>query len=270
MFTEIPFPDFDPVLLDVGFFQVRWYGMAYLGGVVLGWLYLLRLNAEKYWPEGAPLSREDVEDLMVWSIVGIVIGGRLGYVFFYQPSVYMNDPMEILAIWHGGMSFHGGLLGVCTAVIGFAHFRERPIWSIADVFGCTAPIGLLLGRIANFVNGELYGRVTGTDQGMIFPYATPVGVPRHPSQLYEAALEGLLLFIVLRILFVRTDLRHKPGTLGGIFFIGYGASRFIIEYFREPDSFLGLLWMNFSMGQILSLPMILFGLFLIFRAQRTA
>jgi len=159
MFTEIPFPDFDPVLLDVGFFQVRWYGMAYLGGVVLGWLYLLRLNAEKYWPEGAPLSREDVEDLMVWSIVGIVIGGRLGYVFFYQPSVYMNDPMEILAIWHGGMSFHGGLLGVCTAVIGFAHFRERPIWSIADVFGCTAPIGLLLGRIANFVNGELYGRV---------------------------------------------------------------------------------------------------------------
>ena len=270
MFAAIPFPDFDPVFIDLGFFQVRWYGMAYLGGIVLGWLYLVKLNAAKYWPDGAPLTREDIEDLMVWSIVGIVIGGRLGYVVFYQPETYLADPMEILAIWHGGMSFHGGLLGVCAAVLTFAYFRERPLWPIADVIGCAAPIGLMLGRIANFINGELYGRTTGTDQGVIFPHAYPPGVPRHPSQLYEAALEGLVLFIILRILFIYTQARYKPGMLAGCFFAGYGVFRFGVEFFREPDSFLGLLWMNASMGQLLSLPMVLFGLILMIRAQRTA
>jgi len=270
MFTEIPFPDFDPVFIDLGFLQIRWYGMAYLAGIMLGWLYLLRLCREKYWPDGIPMNREDIEDLMVWSIVGIVIGGRLGYVLFYQPDFFLANPMEIFAVWHGGMSFHGGLLGVVTAGVVFARFRGLPVLPIADVVACAAPIGLMLGRLANFINGELYGRVTGTDQGMIFPYAQPLGAPRHPSQLYEAFFEGLVLLIILRILFTKTSLRHKPGFLCGIFIGLYGVFRFGIEYFREPDSFLGLLWMDFSMGQFLCLPMILVGLGLVIRAQRNA
>ena len=270
MFAAIPFPDFDPVFLDLGFFEIRWYGMAYLAGVALAWLYMLRLCKPKYWPDGPPLTRDDIEDLMVWSIVGIVLGGRIGYILFYNAEFFMQNPVEIFSIWHGGMSFHGGFLGVTAAVGFFAWRRKIAFWGIGDLFACAAPIGLFLGRLANFVNGELYGRVTDWEYGMIFPRAYPPGEPRHPSQLYEAALEGLLLFIVLRLLFTLTDLRHKTGFLCGVFIGGYGLSRFIVEYFREPDAHLGLIWFELSMGQLLSMPMILVGLFLIVRAQRAA
>jgi phosphatidylglycerol:prolipoprotein diacylglycerol transferase len=270
MFAAINFPDFDPIFLDLGFFAIRWYGMAYLTGIILAWLYILRLNRPKYWSGTSPLTREDIEDLIVWAIVGIVVGGRMGYVLFYQPDTFLANPLEIFAVWHGGMSFHGGMLGVCVAVIAFAHFKDKPLWTIADQFGCAAPIGLFLGRCANFINGELYGRETDVEWGMIFPGALPNGAPRHPSQLYEAALEGILLFIILRILFTMTNLRHKPGFLAGVFIAGYGVARFTVEFFREPDAYLGLLWFDLSMGQLLSIPMILIGLIFMIRAQRTA
>jgi len=270
MFENMPFPDIDPVFIDLGFFQIRWYGMAYLGGVALGWLYLLRLCKEKYWPDGAPLTREDVEDLMVWSIVGIVVGGRLGYVLFYQPDVFLPDPIRIFYVWQGGMAFHGGLLGVTVAGLLFCHFREKNALQVADMFACIAPIGLMFGRIANFINGELYGRVSDSDFGMIFPRAIPLGEPRHPSQLYEAFFEGFVLLVLLNILFMKTNLREKPGFLCGVFIGGYGIFRFFIEYFREPDALLGLLWLNLSMGQMLCIPMILVGLTLVIRAQRNA
>ena len=270
--AALSFPDFDPVALDLGFFQIRWYALAYVGGLLLGWWYAIRLIADKWWPQksdawsgGPPLSRKELEDLVFWSFFGVLVGGRLGYVLFYKSAEYFNDPIEILKVWEGGMSFHGGLIGVTLAIILFALKRKRSMFSIADIAGCAAPIGLFLGRIANFINGELYGRVTTVNWGVIFPAGGPE--PRHPSQLYEAALEGLLLFILLRILFTSTQMRFKPGMLGGVFFIGYGVSRIFVEFFREPDAFLGFLWLGATMGQLLSVPMVLFGIWLVWRAQ---
>ena len=210
-------------------------------------------------------------------LLGVVLGGRLGYVLFYKLDDYINDPERIyvfwergwiFAVWEGGMSFHGGLLGVTLVIILFARRRGLSMYSIGDLVGCAVPIGLLLGRIANFVNGELYGRPTGTDWGIIFPGEAAGGVPRHPSQLYEAVLEGLLLLIVLRLLFTMTNMRHHPGMLCGVFWIGYGSARFFVEFFREPDEFLGFLWFGTSMGQLLSLPMILFGAWLVWHGRK--
>ncbi len=267
MLAAINFPNFDPVAIDLGFFQIRWYALAYIGGLLLGWWYLGRLIADKWWPQGAPLSKKQAEDLVFYAMLGVVLGGRLGYVLFYKPGDYLHNPLQILEVWHGGMSFHGGLLGVTTVIIVYALATKRSMFSIGDLVGCCVPIGLGLGRLANFINGELYGRVTGSDWGMVFPHTD--GLPRHPSQLYEAALEGLVLFIVLRLLFTRTDLRFRPGALCGCFWIGYGLSRITVEFFREPDDYLGFLWMGASMGQLLSIPMVLFGIWLIARAKKT-
>ncbi len=264
--AAIDFPVFDPVALDLGFFQIRWYALAYIGGLLFGWWYLTRLVADRWWPQGAPLSRKQAEDLVFYAMLGVILGGRLGYVLFYKPADYLHDPLQIFAVWHGGMSFHGGLLGVTAVIVAYALVTKRSMFSIGDLVGCCVPIGLGLGRVANFINGELYGRATGSDWGMIFPGSD--GLPRHPSQLYEAVLEGLLLFIVLRLLFTRTTLRFRPGALCGCFWIGYGLSRITVEFFREPDDYLGFLWFGASMGQLLSIPMVIFGLWLIARALR--
>ncbi|MFN3232768.1 MAG: prolipoprotein diacylglyceryl transferase [Alphaproteobacteria bacterium] len=268
MLTEpIPFPNFNSVALDLGFFQIRWYALAYIGGLVLGWWYLLRLLHDKWWPDGPPMTKQQVEDFVFWSMLGVILGGRLGYVLFYKPGDYLSDPLSIFMVWEGGMSFHGGLLGVITVIIWFSLKRGISMYSVGDLVGCVVPIGLLLGRIANFINGELYGRPTGGDYGIIFGGAAGPE-PRHPSQLYEAFLEGLVLFIVLRLLFSMTQMRFMPGALCGTFLIGYGASRIIVEFFREPDDYLGFLWFGASMGQLLSIPMVLFGIWLIWNARR--
>ena len=264
--AAISFPAFDPIALDLGFFQIRWYALAYISGLLLGWWYILRMIADKWWPNGPPLSRKQAEDLVFYCMLGVVLGGRLGYVLFYKFADYAAHPLQILKVWEGGMSFHGGLLGVTAVIVIYALRTKRSMFSIGDLIGCAVPIGLGLGRIANFVNAELYGRVTGSDWGMIFPGSD--GLPRHPSQLYEAALEGLVLFIVLRLLFTRTGLRFRPGALCGSFWIGYGLSRIVVEFFREPDDFLGFLWMGASMGQLLSIPMVLFGAWLLARALK--
>ena len=264
--AAINFPAFDPVAIDLGFFQIRWYALAYISGLLLGWWYIGRMIADKWWPNGPPLTRKQAEDLVFYIMLGVVLGGRLGYVLFYKFTEYVEHPLQIFMVWNGGMSFHGGLLGVTAVIVIYALRAKRSMFSIGDLIGCAVPIGLGLGRIANFVNGELYGRATGSDWGMIFPGSD--GLPRHPSQLYEAALEGLVLFIVLRLLFTRTGLRVRPGALCGCFWIGYGLSRIVVEFFREPDSYLGFLWMGASMGQLLSIPMVLFGVWLVARAMK--
>jgi phosphatidylglycerol:prolipoprotein diacylglycerol transferase len=265
MLAAINYPALDPVALDLGFFQIRWYALAYIAGLLVGWWYLNRLVADKWWPNGPPLSRKQAEDLVFYIMLGVVLGGRLGYVLFYKPSEYLHDPLQIFQVWHGGMSFHGGLIGVTAVIVGYAFVNKRSMFSIGDLIGCCVPIGLGLGRLANFINGELYGRVTGSDWGMIFPGTD--GRPRHPSQLYEAALEGVVLFIVLRLLFAHTRLRFRPGALCGCFWIGYGLSRITAEFFREPDDFLGFLWFGASMGQLLSIPMVVFGVWLVARSK---
>ena len=266
-FAAITFPSFNQVAFEIGVVKIRWYGLAYVFGLLLAWWYATTLLKEKWWPDGPPISRKDLEDIIFWSFFGIFFGGRLGYVLFYKPSFYFAEPDQIIRVWDGGMSFHGGLIGVTLAVILFAVRRNKSMFAIGDIAGCIAPIGLFLGRIANFVNGELYGRETGTEWGVIFRNQT---LPRHPSQLYEAALEGIVLFVILRILFTQTNLRFRPGTLCGAFFIGYGLSRIFVEFFREPDSFLGFLRFGASMGQLLSIPMILFGSWLVWRARKPA
>ncbi len=266
MQAAISFPAFDAVALDLGFFQIRWYALAYITGLLLGWWYIGRLIADKWWPNGPPLSRKQAEDLVFYSMLGVVLGGRLGYVLFYKFADYIAHPLQILKVWEGGMSFHGGLLGVTAVIIIYALRTKRSMFSIGDLIGCAVPIGLGLGRIANFVNAELYGRATDSGWGMIFPGSD--GLPRHPSQLYEAVLEGLVLFVVLRLLFTRTGLRFRPGALCGCFWIGYGLSRITVEFFREPDKHLGFLWMGASMGQLLSIPMVLFGIWLVARAMK--
>jgi len=259
------YPEFDPVVINFGFVQIRWYALAYLGGLLIGWWYLNQLNVSKYWPRGSPLSRADAEELIFWAMIGIVLGGRLGYVLFYKPWDYFSHPLDIFKIWEGGMSFHGGLIGVTLAIILYAKRYGKSMLQVGDLAGCTVPIGLFLGRIANFINAELWGRKTDVAWAFILPRAGPIG--RHPSQLYEAFLEGLVLFLVLRFLFVRTNIRFIPGALCGTFLVGYGAVRFFVEFFREPDVFLGTLWLGASMGQLLSLPMIVFGGGLIVNAR---
>lgn len=251
--AALAYPHIDPVAFSVGPVLVRWYSLAYIFGLGLGWLYMVRLvRLPKL-----ICRREDVDDFLTWAMIGTIIGGRLGYVLFYNPSHYFAEPLAALRLWDGGMSFHGGLTGVVLAVIWFTHRRDIPLLAFSDRIACVAPIGLFLGRLANFINGELYGRVTDVPWGMVFPGGGPL--PRHPSQLYEAALEGALLFVVLSLLFHFTRLRDRPGILSGIFMIGYALSRMIVELAREPDAHLGFLVGHLTMGQILSLPVLLFG-----------
>ncbi len=254
------FPAIDPVAIAIGPFAIRWYALAYIVGIVLGWRYMLALSRRA--PQS--VSRTDVDDFLTWATLGIILGGRLGYVIFYKPGYYLNNPTEILQVWQGGMAFHGGALGVLVALILFARRRKLPLLPFGDLLVGVVPIGLGLGRIANFLNGELWGRATDVSWGVIFPFGGPE--PRHPSQLYQACLEGLLLFIVLRLLETK-GFRARPGFLSGAFLAGYGIARSIGELFRQPDAFLGFLIAGATMGQLLSVPMILVGVWLMVRAK---
>ena len=268
----MPFPDIDPIAFSIGPLAIHWYGLAYVAGILLGWAYARRLAAnDSLWPGNvSPISRTQLDDFIVWAALGVVLGGRLGYIFFYDLPAVMRSPVRALEIWNGGMSFHGGLTGTTIAMILFARRNRIPIWSLFDIVATVVPCGLFFGRIANFVNGELWGRPTDEPWGIIFPHTVGVGLPdpaRHPSQLYEAGLEGIILFLILSFLFWRTDARYKPGLLLGVFLVGYGCSRFIVEYFREPDAQLGILPWGISMGQTLSAPMIFVGLWFILTAR---
>jgi len=262
----LTYPDISPVIVKIGPLSIRWYSMAYLFGWAFAWYYMLQLIKKR----GAPCSAAQVGDFAFWAMIGIIIGGRLGYVLFYNFSFYWGHPGDILALWDGGMSFHGGFIGVSVATYLFCKNQKIAFLRFTDILACAAPIGLFLGRLANFINGELFGRITDSNIGMVFPRGGPL--PRHPSQLYEAALEGLALFFILWFLFHFTALRKKPGVLTGVFIIGYAAARTFVEQFREPDNQLGFLYGTdfLTMGQLLSIPMVLLGLYLIFRKDRKA
>ncbi len=248
-------PAFDPVALQIGPVAVHWYGLMYLVGFALAWVVGRRLIARGV----TRLTRSDLEDLLFYAIIGVIVGGRLGYVLFYKPAYYLQHPLEIFAVWEGGMAFHGGLIGVIAVIAWFAWRRGFRLLEIGDVVAPMVPLGLAAGRLGNFINGELWGRVSHVPWAMVFPAARD-GLPRHPSQLYQFALEGLLLFLI--VWWVAR--RPQPiGRVSAVFLIGYGIFRFLVEYTREPDSFLGLLAGNLSMGQWLSLPMILAGLLML-------
>ncbi len=290
----IPFPNISPEIFSISVFgfelALRWYALAYIVGIVLGWRLAVRaVQQPKLWRDDNPvMSPAQIEDLLTWIILGVILGGRLGYVAFYQPAYYLQNPSEILAIWQGGMAFHGGLLGVIVAGWIYTTRHQIAKLSAADVMALGVPPGLLLGRIANFINAELWGRPTNLPWGVAFPGGAAQDCPgvdgvcaRHPSQLYEAGLEGLLLGGILIWLVWRRDALKRPGTVAGVFFAGYGLSRFFVEFFRQPDAQfvspdnpLGLAWhlggYGFTMGQILSAPMIVLGFVLILRARRAA
>ncbi len=255
------YPNLDPVAIKLGPLAIRWYGLAYITGLVLGWRYTVWLARQKRFngPDSRPTAT-DLDDFLFWAMAGVLIGGRMGIVLFYQPSKYFADPISIFKVWEGGMSFHGGLIGVITAMILFAHRRRIALFQLSDLVACATPIGLFFGRLANFVNGELWGRVTDSPLGMVFPGEEAGPLPRHPSQLYEAASEGLILFVLLAILAQIPGVRRRSGLLTGLFLIGYSIARSTCELFREPDSYLGFIFGGISMGQILSFPMLLAGL----------
>ena len=257
-------PQFDPVAVRIGPLAVHWYGLMYLAGFAMFvWLGRRRLRHEPYRSLG--WQPRDVEDILFWGVLGVILGGRLGYVLFYKPLTYLAEPWRIFAVWEGGMSFHGGLLGVLLAMAWWARREQRPWLQVTDFIAPCVPVGLALGRVGNFINGELWGRPAPPDLpwAMVFPSAGPL--PRHPSQLYQFALEGLLLFVLLWAFASRP---RRVGEVSAAFLIGYGVMRFVAEYFREPDAHLGLLSLGLSMGQWLSIPMLLAGAALWMWARR--
>jgi phosphatidylglycerol:prolipoprotein diacylglycerol transferase len=261
MLLALSFPNFDPVLIQLGPFAIRWYALSYIAGILLGWLYARAIiRTEKFWRGPAPMTATDFDDFIVWVTLGIILGGRLGYVLFYNPEYFAAHPFESLELWKGGMSFHGGFTGCVLAVILFAKSRSVPVLSLGDVTCAVGPIGLLLGRLANFVNGELWGRPTDVPWAMVFPSGGPL--PRHPSQLYEASLEGLGLLLLLAIC-IRIGALKRPGLIIGIFAVAYAFARSFCELFREPDAQLGFLWGALTMGMLLSVPLLLFGIVMI-------
>lgn len=261
--TGLPFPEIDPVALYLGPFQIRWYALAYLAGFVGGWIYAGRLAGLDR--DRRP-NRDDIDNILPWLVLGVILGGRLGYVLFYNLSFYLQNPLQIPVIWEGGMSFHGGLMGVVTVILLFCrHHKINPL-AMGDTISTVVPIGLFFGRIANFINGELFGRITTVPWGVNFPYGG--GLPRHPSQLYEAALEGVLLFLILSRMAQSAAIRRCHGVLFGTLLAGYGVCRMIVENYREPDPQLGLFLGYFSMGQILCLPMIVAGGMIVSYAKR--
>jgi len=257
----IGFPTIDPVAVEIGPVAIRWYAIAYVLGLLIGWRYVRYLARTRF--EG--FDARMVDDLLVWCTLGVVLGGRIGYVLFYQPSYFFAHPAEILQIWQGGMSFHGGLLGTVLAIVLFARLRKIHVLSVADIVACAVPIGLFFGRMANFINGELYGRVSDVSWAMVFPNGGPE--PRHPSQLYEATLEGVILLALLAVVVFSTRAARHPGLMTGLFLVGYAIARIVAELFRQPDVFLGFIAGGVTMGQILSLPMLLIGLFLVYWAR---
>ncbi|SHF11535.1 Prolipoprotein diacylglyceryl transferase [Ruegeria intermedia] len=293
MQAVLNFPDLSPELFSISAFgmefALRWYALAYVAGILIAWrMALTALRRPALWPDQTPPMRPgQLEDLITWIILGVILGGRLGFVLFYQPGYYLSHPLDILKVWQGGMSFHGGLLGVVTAAYLYARRNTVPILPLADLIAHTVPPGLLLGRLANFVNAELWGRPSDLPWAVIFPGAAAQDCAnaaaglcaRHPSQLYEAALEGLMLGALLLWLVYRRGAFHWPGRVMGVFLAGYGAARFIVEFFRQPDAQfvapgnpLGLAWhvggYGLTMGQLLSLPMIALGLWFALRARR--
>jgi phosphatidylglycerol---prolipoprotein diacylglyceryl transferase len=265
----LTFPHIDPVLISIGPLAVRWYALAYIVGIIAGWIYARAIIASpKLWGGPAPLTVAAYDDFIVWITLGIILGGRIGYVLFYNFPHFREHPGEILQLWNGGMSFHGGVLGSVLATVLFALRRGISILSLGDVTLAVTPIGLFLGRLANFINGELWGRPSDVPWAMIFPSGGPL--PRHPSQLYEAALEGLLLLAVLGVL-VRCGALKRPGLVSSSFAVVYGVLRIFCEFFREPDVQLGFLWGSLTMGMLLSIPLIVAGIIgLIFVSVRPA
>ncbi|HUV32757.1 MAG TPA: prolipoprotein diacylglyceryl transferase [Devosiaceae bacterium] len=265
----MPLPDIDPIAFSLGPLAVRWYALGYIVGIGLAWAYGRRLVGQRsLWRDSTPpFTPPQWLDFLFWAVVGIVGGGRLGYVIFYNPGYFAAHPAEIVMTWQGGMSFHGGLIGVCLVVWLFSRRNGAPVLSALDLLGATAPIGLLFGRLGNFINGELYGRATTLPWGVVFPGGGPE--PRHPSQLYEAALEGLALFVILRFAtHMRLTLR-RPGLTAGLFGIGYAVARILVEAVRDPDAHIGYLYGGWlTMGMVYSLPVLAFGLWLLSASRR--
>lgn len=260
--ASLPFPEIDPVIVQFGPLAIHWYGVGYIVGILFAWWYARKLVADAaLWPGGlVPMKAQDVDDFVVWAALGVVLGGRTGYVLFYDLPRYLANPLDILAIWQGGMSFHGGLLGVILAMILFSRSRGIRTWSLFDVVSAGVPVGLGLVRLANFINSELWGKVSSVPWAVEFPNGG--AFPRHPTQIYEALLEGAVLFVLLRILTHRRLKLARPGFVSGAFVAGYGLARVLVEFFREPDQQLGYLlgtgWL--TMGMTLSMPMVLLGL----------
>ena len=254
--------NFDPVLIDLGIFQIRWYSIAYIFGILLGWAYGRKILARvsNLNNNFNKIKKTDFDDLILYLIVGIIIGGRIGYIIFYNLEYYSENFLEIFKVWRGGMSFHGGLLGVIVAIFLFAKKTNNNFFKFSDIIACVAPIGIFLGRLANFINGELYGKISTAPWAVIFPNVD--SMPRHPSQLYEAILEGVVLFIIINYLALKKELIYKTGFISAFFLIVYSFLRIFSELFREPDIQLGLLFNNFSMGTFLSLLTIIIGLFI--------
>jgi phosphatidylglycerol---prolipoprotein diacylglyceryl transferase len=257
----IPFPVIDPVALQIGPVAIRWYALAYIAGIVSGWRYALTLCRQM--PE--LVTPKQMDDFIVWLTLGIVLGGRVGYVVFYNPMYFIAHPLDIPAVWRGGMSFHGGLMGVLLAIGLFARYHGMKYFALSDIVAVCVPFGLFFGRMANFINGELFGRVTDVSWAMVFPHGGPL--PRHPSQLYEAFLEGIVLFAVLWLM-IRLGARRRVGLISGMFLVGYGVARFAVEFAREPDEQLGYLTLGLTMGQLLCIPMILLGILIMLRSGK--
>ena len=247
-------PSIDPVLLSLGIFDIRWYSLAYIGGFIIGSILIKYLNKKLL----NSLSNKQIDSFFIWSILGVVIGGRLGYVLFYQTTYFITNPLYFFKIWTGGMSFHGGLIGIVLSIYLFCRHNNIQFFYLSDLVSIVAPIGLFFGRIANFINSELYGKVTNFPFAIIYPQIDLL--PRHPSQLYEAFLEGLILFIILITYFQKTKSDPTFGKISGLFLILYGIFRILIEFLREPDSHIGLILNTVSMGQILSIPLLIIGI----------
>ena len=266
-FFMIPYPMIDPVLVNIGPFPLRWYALAYVAGLVAGWgTTRILVGRERLWAPGQPRPTVlSIDDLVVYIAVGIILGGRIGYVLFYNLPFFLHNPLEIPKLWTGGMAFHGGLIGAVLGFWLFAWRTKNPTLTVADVVAAGVPFGLLFGRLANFIKPELWGRETDVPWAMVFPGAGPL--PRHPSQLYEASLEGVLLLLILMIAIQRGALR-RPGLVAGLFAVGYGVARIVSEFFREPDAQLGFLFGGATMGMLLSLPLIALGIVILGIALR--
>ena len=257
--------DIDPIAFSVGPINVYWYGLAYVAGMVLGLFYALKIVDAKKENCNLLITKKNIDEIFIWIVFGIIFGARFGYVIFYNFDFYLNNPLLILSLWEGGMSFHGGALGVIIAIISYSKYHKIPILETGDIVCAVVPIGLFFGRITNFINGELWGKETNLSWGVIFPNAG--SNPRHPSQLYEAGLEGLALFIILFALVLSNGLK-KRGLISGTFLFFYSFSRILVENFREPDLHIGYIFLNITMGMILSLPFLIAGLILIFQSLK--
>jgi len=252
-------PSIDPIIISLGFLDIRWYSLAYIFAFIFGSILIKNLNKQSY----NLLSNTQIDNFFIWAVIGVIIGGRSGYVFFYQPKLFFLDPLYLFEIWKGGMSFHGGLIGMILSIYLFGKKNNVNFFYLSDLVSIVAPIGLFLGRVSNFINTELYGRITDFPFAFIYPLID--NNPRHPSQLYEAFFEGVVLFIILYLIFIKNSKKYTAGIISAYFLILYSIFRFLIEFLREPDSHLGLFLNYFSMGQILCIPILFAGILILFR-----